>query len=66
MTVSQLRLLLREHRLEHNLSFEELASAIGSDRVSAATVRRFIESETEPHEQTIYAVESYLSRKAVA
>lgn len=67
MTVAQLRRVLREHRLEQNLSFDELAAAIGLERVSAATVRRFIESETEPQEQTVYAVETYLSRvKAVA
>lgn len=67
MTVVQLRRVLREHRLERNLSYDELAAAIGLERVSSATVRRFIESETEPHEQTIYAVETYLARvQAVA
>lgn len=66
MTVVQLRRVLREHRLEQNLSYDELAGAIGQDRVSAATVRRFIESETEPQEQTVYAVREYLKREKVA
>lgn len=63
MSVAQLRRALREHRLERNLSYDELAAAIGLDRMSAPTVRRFIESETEPHETTVYAVEAYLKHK---
>lgn len=67
MTVVQLRRVLREHRLERNLSFDELAAAIGSDRVSGAAVRRFIEGVTnEPHETTLYAVREYLKREKVA
>jgi transcriptional regulator with XRE-family HTH domain len=62
VTLQQLRTALREHRLERHLSFDELAQAIGADKVSAATVRRFIESETEPHETTTYWVERYLDR----
>ena len=60
--INRLRKRLREHRLRHNLSYEALAEAIGADRVSLATVRRFIESETDPHETTVYAIESYLQR----
>lgn len=66
MSVDQLRRALREHRLKRNLSYDDLAHAIGADRVSGPTVRRFIESETEPHEQTIYAVRTYLTQKGVA
>lgn len=66
MSVEQLRRALREHRLEQNLSYDELAAAIGLDRVSAPTVRRFIESETEPQEMTVYAVRTYLSKTEAA
>jgi ribosome-binding protein aMBF1 (putative translation factor) len=64
MTVAQLRQSLRLHRLDRGWSYEQLAVAISAERVSAATVRRFIESETEPHDTTTYAVEKYLEQVA--
>lgn len=62
----QLRDALRGHRLDRNLSYDELAAAIGVEKVSPATVRRFIESETEPHQTTAHAIEQYLKAQGVA
>ena len=42
----------------------QLADAIGGQRVSGMTLKRFIEGETNPHETTEYAIRSYLERIA--
>lgn len=61
VTVEQLRRALRQHRLEQNFSLEDLARAIGP--LTGATVKRFIDGTTEPHETTVYAVRAYLKGK---
>ncbi len=69
MTVSQLRRALGRHRLDKGLSYERLAAAIGAEYVTGATVKRFIDGTTEPHETTVYKIERYLEgqgRGAVA
>lgn len=66
MTVKQLRAALRQHRIDHGLSYERLAAAIGAEHVTGQTVKRFIEATTEPHEFTVNAIETYLSKQGVA
>jgi transcriptional regulator with XRE-family HTH domain len=64
-----LRKALREHRLEKNLSYKELAAAIGAvcndpDRVSDVTLCRFVEGATGGSDRTVWAVEKYLEKIA--
>lgn len=66
MTLNQLRAALRTLRLERGWSYDELAADIqrvnGDDRVSPATVRRFLLSEHQQRELTEYAIRSYMDR----
>lgn len=68
MTVDRLRIALREHRLREHLSYDEVAAAIGLDRINGRTLRRFENAEGNPLTQTIYDIEQYLrkQRQAVA
>jgi hypothetical protein len=71
MQVDALRDELRRHRLERNLSYEDLAADIaktlGEDRrLSLRTVYSFItEDDTRPYETTVYTVQCYLERVAL-
>lgn len=71
MTEKQLRETLRRYRLERGWSYDELAADIhrvnNDDRVSAATVRRYLAEDHDLSELRMYAIRSYVERrKAVA
>ena len=75
IAVAQLRDALRHHRAARGLSHEALAESIAAVLQASGwegkiphfnTLRRFIESETEPHETTVYAVREYLSKQVAA
>lgn len=70
VTVNQLRAALRSLRLERGWSYDQLATDIrrtnGDDRVSEATIRRFILAEHHPRETIEYALRSYLDRTKAA
>lgn len=66
MTVNQVRGTLRTLRLERGWSYDELAADIqrvnGDDRVSTATVRRFLAEDHQPTERIEYAIRLYVDR----
>lgn len=66
VTVNQLRASVRSLRLERGWTYDELAADIqrtnGDDRVSAATIRRFILAEHHPRETIEYAIRAYVDR----
>lgn len=67
MRVTELQRRLRQRRLDHGWSYEDLALDIKTHvekaaHPSPATLRRFIHNEREPHETTVHAIRSYLTR----
>lgn len=70
MDVEALRLALRQHRLDRNLSYEELAADIARTvphhKLALRTVYSFVEGETAPQETTTFAVWKYLKTYGIA